>query len=357
MIPHPTVRCFVSRAISADATVDERASMPCLRHHGYASASQIVSIPASSIARADASISSSGSMVSCMAPTRNGRATRLPRVFRGGRGPFGVLVVRLRRPRADALLGGARAGGRRATRVGVRRRAVVRRAGGRRGTAALALDRRLHLRVERREHVRYLLVHDRLQHALSHRADRTGDAHLGRPVHRAAALSVAQPKRRLHVQHRADAASADLQLRELGLALLDLVHVDLHLQPAEAEWDLHVRGPAAVVVYVEALHSGHRLRHRRGVVEHAPDVRPRRREGALAGDVHASVTCTRPPAPCGSLSISQTRWYGLALSQTIAPPLSRNASWIAAHTAWMPAPPPSPIPFVPSGVNGEGLST
>ena len=41
---------------------------------GYASASQTVSIPASSIARADASISSSGSIVSCITPMRNGTA-------------------------------------------------------------------------------------------------------------------------------------------------------------------------------------------------------------------------------------------------------------------------------------------
>ena len=34
MIPQPIVSRFVSRAISADTTVDERASMPCLRHHG-----------------------------------------------------------------------------------------------------------------------------------------------------------------------------------------------------------------------------------------------------------------------------------------------------------------------------------
>ena len=34
MIPQPIVSCFVSRAISAETTVDERASIPCLRHHG-----------------------------------------------------------------------------------------------------------------------------------------------------------------------------------------------------------------------------------------------------------------------------------------------------------------------------------
>ena len=72
MIPHPIVSRSVARPISAATPVDERASMPCLRHHGYASASQIVSMPASSIARADSSMTSSGSMVSCITPMRNG---------------------------------------------------------------------------------------------------------------------------------------------------------------------------------------------------------------------------------------------------------------------------------------------
>ena len=34
MIPHPIVSRFVSRAISADTTVDDRASIPCFRHQG-----------------------------------------------------------------------------------------------------------------------------------------------------------------------------------------------------------------------------------------------------------------------------------------------------------------------------------
>ena len=34
MIPQPIVSRSVSRAISAESTVEERASMPCLRHHG-----------------------------------------------------------------------------------------------------------------------------------------------------------------------------------------------------------------------------------------------------------------------------------------------------------------------------------
>src|SRR5437868_13051586 len=128
MIPQPAVRRFVSRAISAEATVEERASMPCLRHHGYASASQIVSSPASSITRADASISSSGSMVSCITPIRNGTATG-----------------------NSALVG--------------------------------VDDRGLHLLIERAEHVLHLLVDDRLQDALAHRADRNRDLHVRRPPH------------------------------------------------------------------------------------------------------------------------------------------------------------------------------
>src|SRR3989440_10934633 len=72
MIPQPTVRRSVSFAIKPETTVDERASIPCLRHHGYASASQIVSMPARSMTRADSSISSSGSIVSCITPMRNG---------------------------------------------------------------------------------------------------------------------------------------------------------------------------------------------------------------------------------------------------------------------------------------------
>src|SRR5215217_8388359 len=75
MIPQPIVSFSVSRAISAETTVEDRASIPCLRHQGYASASQIVSKPLRSSSRAVASISSSGSIVSCITPTRNGTAT------------------------------------------------------------------------------------------------------------------------------------------------------------------------------------------------------------------------------------------------------------------------------------------
>src|SRR5262249_11565267 len=152
-------------------------------------------------------------------------------------------------------------------------------------------------------------------------------------------------ERGVHVQHRADALALDLQGRELELPLLDLVHVDLHLQATEAEWDLDVRRPAPVVVDVERLDARHRLRERGRVVQDVPDRAARRLERALARDIHVPTPVTRAPASAGLFSISHTRWYGFALSHTLAPPRPRSASCTAAHTAWMPAPPPSPIPF------------
>ena len=46
----------------------------------------------------------------------------------------------------------------------------------------------------------------------------------------------------------------------------------------------------------------------------------------------------------------------VVLPATIGLPAARSASLIAAHTVCMGAPPPSPMPFVPSGVNGDGDS-
>ena len=68
----PIVSRSVSRATSAESTVELRASIPCLRHHGYASASQIVSKPPRSSSFAVSSISASGSIVSCISPIRSG---------------------------------------------------------------------------------------------------------------------------------------------------------------------------------------------------------------------------------------------------------------------------------------------
>src|SRR5438067_13562460 len=115
MIPQPIVSRSVSLASKAETTVEERASIWCLRHQGYASASQIVSMPAASIARAEASISSSGSIVSCITPMRNGRA--MP--------PLLLLVELLGRQRAHAVFCAARAARRIRIEIGLGRLAVV----------------------------------------------------------------------------------------------------------------------------------------------------------------------------------------------------------------------------------------
>src|SRR6476619_3067716 len=203
----------------------------------------------------------------------------------------------------------------------------------------------------------HLLVDDRLEHALAHRADGAGDADVGLPVHLRRASLVAEVEGGGHAQDRADAVALDREARELGLALLSLLHVHRHAERAESERDLHVGAPAALVLDVEALDARHRRGHRGRVVEDVPDGGARRLEGALAGDPQRDSTATRLRLSSGSESSSQTRWYGLQLSYTIGFPRGRSASCNAAQTAWIPAPPPSPMPFVPSEVNGDGLST
>src|SRR5579864_7624267 len=59
-------------AITANTAVDERASKECLRHQGYASAIQNASNPACSQALAIATVSCTGSILSCRTPTLNG---------------------------------------------------------------------------------------------------------------------------------------------------------------------------------------------------------------------------------------------------------------------------------------------
>src|SRR6188474_1638330 len=157
-------------------------------------------MPASSMTRADASISSSGSIVSCITPMRNGTVTTGSALLLGG----GSTSGRFR----DLLL-------------------------------------------ERPEHVADLLVDDRLQHALAHRAHRPGDLDVGLPAHRGPGARFREVELGLHVHDRADAVALRVQLRELRRALLDLVEVDRHPQPAEAQWDLHFRLPVAVVLDLE----------------------------------------------------------------------------------------------------------
>src|SRR3954453_6989088 len=135
-------------------------------------------MPASSMARAESSISSSGSMVSCITPTRNGTL--------------------IGRPRSSS---------------------------------------RLDLALERAEHLLDLLVDDRLQHALAHRADGAGDADVGLPGHRRVLALAAQGERGLHVHERADALALGAHRRVLERALVEILERDRHLEAAEAERD------------------------------------------------------------------------------------------------------------------------
>src|SRR5437763_1514698 len=117
------------------------------------------------------------------------------------------------------------------------------------------------------------------------------------------------------------------------------------------------RVPLAIVLDVERRHSGHQLRHLLRIVEHVPDHLRRRVELADTLELHCDTNSTRRLDSSGLVISRQTRSGGLWLSVTTASiPAERRASWMAAHTAWMPAPPPSPMPFVPRSLNGDGLS-
>src|SRR5258708_1203539 len=88
MMPQPSWMRRVCAAMTARIAVQERASKPCLRHQGEASAIQNASKPASSQAFAIAAVSRTGSILSCNTPMLNGtvipaRCTPLVRVLPG----------------------------------------------------------------------------------------------------------------------------------------------------------------------------------------------------------------------------------------------------------------------------------
>ena len=153
-----------------------------------------------------------------------------------------------------------------------------------------------------------LLVDDRLQDALAHRADRAGDLHVRLPRHRGRLPLAGERERRRHVHQRADALPLRVERGELERPLLELRERDRHLQPAEPERHLDLRAPVRVVRDLEALHAGHRLRHLRRVVDHAPDDLARRVELLRPLELHFDVTSTFSRDRSGSRSISQTRW-------------------------------------------------
>src|SRR3989442_887856 len=182
-------------------------------------------MPASSITRAEASISSSGSIVSCMTPTRNGWLTLSAGVF----------------DRGCRLFGG--------------------------GTGA---GRLLHLLVERVEDVGDLLADNRLQHTLPHRPDRPGYRDVGLPAHQRLGAGRGELKLGLHAHDRADAVALGFEARVLRRALFGLLEPDPHLEAAEAERDAALRMPVPLVLNLEALDSWNRVRQARRVVQDLP---------------------------------------------------------------------------------------
>src|SRR5271167_1179530 len=74
MMPQPIAMFLVCEAITAVIAVEERASMPCLRHHGYASANQKMSNPARSQTCAMRTVCCNGSMLNCSTAMRKGTA-------------------------------------------------------------------------------------------------------------------------------------------------------------------------------------------------------------------------------------------------------------------------------------------
>jgi hypothetical protein len=174
--------------------------------------------------------------------------------------------------------------------------------------AARCRSRLADLLLERRQHVADLLVDDRLQHALPHRADRPGDLHVRLPAHRRPGARLRQVELRLHVHDRADAVPLRIQRSELGLAFLDLLEVDGHAQAAEPERDLHLRLPVPVVADLESLDTRHQLRHLRRIVQHLPHDAARGRQLLRALQLHADTTDTFARVDSGSCSIDHTRW-------------------------------------------------
>ena len=112
-----------------------------------------------------------------------------------------------------------------------------------------------------------------------------------------------------------------------------------------------------VVLNLEPSTPGSSFEIRVGSMSTSQTVWRRRVELLDSFDLHVLSTSTRALLSSGFVINRHTRSAGLWLSETTPGiPALRSASWMAAQTAWMAAPPPSPIPFVPSEENGDGLS-
>ena len=189
--------------------------------------------------------------------------------------------------------------------------------GARRRAGDIARSRRSRpsacLRLERREHVPDLLVDDRLQHALAHRADRPGDLDVGRPLHRACASpSPLERERRLSCSSsRRRPCPCRASRRTRARAPRASRSRSSSCSPPSPSGTFTFALPVRVVVDLEALDAGHQRRHLAGVVDDRSRRRSRDASKLLRSlDLHLRTPPRRRPASTARdrCSISQTRW-------------------------------------------------
>ena len=114
------------------------------------------------------------------------------------------------------------------------------------------------------------------------------------------------------------------------------------------------RAEVAIVLDRDLISVGQRRGEKRRIAEHRPQHRAGDGHRGLAANDHRERTCTpRGPAWAALRSRSYTRSALLWVSNTMCAP-SGSASAIALQIVESGAPPPSPMPLAPLGVNGDG---
>ncbi len=159
-----------------------------------------------------------------------------------------------------------------------------------------------------------LLVDDRLEHALAHRADRAGDVHVRLPVHlRAAAvlgsvnavviLSIAPtPLPLIESCAYSGSRSSTFSMSIVIFRPPSPSGIFTFARQCLSSWTSKLSTPG-IVFAIEA-----------GSFRTCQTAARGASNDALAGDLHVASTDTRAREASGSLSSSQTRWYGLQLS-------------------------------------------
>ena len=207
----------------------------------------------------------------------------------------------------------------------------------------------------------HLLVHDRLQHTLTHRADRAGDLHVRLPFHlRAAVVGLGENRRQPSMLTMAPTPlPLACSFAYSGWRSSSFVKSNRHAAARRARaGSSRSRASAGRPSIVEPTrHRASVFAIRSGEFSTSQTISRGAANVRRPLDPHGDVTSTPsnalaryqvPPTPGGT---------GCSCASTARLAARTNsASCRAAHTAWIPAPPPSPMPFAPSGVNGDGDS-